>query len=189
MVWVPPLILTSCPITPPSWTLNYYGLYHFHPCIPWSVIGLKSLVTMVIWHCTLSSIAWINLICTSCITNEYCTVFHPTSAQVWRRLHRLHNKWILHCIPPHLHKLASPTQVGIVYTIASCITNEYCTPHLRKLHNKWILYCVPPLICTKCIANEHYTESHPHLHKFDVIFTSCITKYCTVFHPSFAQVA
>ena len=102
-VWIPPLILTSFLINTSQLDfysiLYYYGLYHLHPCIPWSVIGLKSLVAMVIRHCTLSSTTWINLICTSyitkgilycvpplictnCITNEYCTEFHPSFAQV-----------------------------------------------------------------------------------------------------------
>ena len=54
---------------------------------------LGCLVAMVIYHCTLSSTPWINLICTSCITNKYCitpliciscitkycAVFHPSS--------------------------------------------------------------------------------------------------------------
>ena len=38
--------------------------------------GIPSLVATVIWHWTLSSTALINLICTSRITNDYCTEIH-----------------------------------------------------------------------------------------------------------------
>jgi len=88
MVWVPPLILTRCPMNTSQldfrhFTVYYCGLYHLHLCIPSSVIGLKSLVAMVIWHWT----ALINLICTSCITKEnFCfwsahiTPLHSTIA-------------------------------------------------------------------------------------------------------------
>jgi len=81
------------------------------------------------------------LICTSCITNEYCTVFHPSFAQAGCHLHKLHNKWILYCVP----------QFDVICT--SCITNEYCTVfhpsfaqagrHLHMLHNE-ILLCYTP---------------------------------------------
>ena len=46
-------------------------LLHSTPCR-----GIPSLVATVIWHWTLSSTALINLICTSRITNDYCTEIH-----------------------------------------------------------------------------------------------------------------
>ena len=80
--------------------------------------------------------------------DKACTVFHPSFSQVQPHQHKLHskivlcstlhlyklhNKWILYCVPPliftscitvlwsipHLHKFK------VIYT--SCKTNEYCT--------------------------------------------------------------
>ena len=71
-----------------------------------------------------------NLIYTSCITNEYCTMFHPSSAQVWCHLHKLQN--IVLCSTPRAH----------LYMLHNyCITEfhhssaQYCTLNLwtRKL--------------------------------------------------------
>ena len=50
---------------------------------------------------------------TQVVTNEYCAEFHSWSAQVWRHLHKLHNKGILYCFSPLI--------------CTSCIENKYCT--------------------------------------------------------------
>ena len=99
------------------------------------------------------------LICTSCITNDYCTEFHSSSAQIQRHLDKLHNKWISYCVPPLIYTscITKCTELipSLIYT--SCLTNEYCT----ELH--------APLICTSCITNDYFTD------------------YCTEFYSSSVQ--
>ena len=106
----------SCPsLTPHQVTLNTTHLDYkpFTPLrwpasslpVPWSVIGLQSLVAIVMYHCTIYN-TWLlfhrhlhtQVVIVGntriCITNEYCTMFHSSS------MHKLHNKWILYCVPP-----------------------------------------------------------------------------------------
>ena len=86
MVWVPSLILTSCPTNTSQ--LDFLSVYsilcadRLHPYIPWSVIGLISLVATVIWHCTRVPLHE---------STSLCSTPHP---------HKLHNKWfVLSYIP------------------------------------------------------------------------------------------
>jgi len=78
-----------------------------------------------------------------------CTVVHPSSPQVWGRLHKLQNKRIIIvlCTTPHLYKF------DLICT--SCIANQYCTvstPYLYKFDlicTSYVLYIwVSPFICT-----------------------------------------
>ena len=153
---VPSLICITkyCTVLHPSSAQVWLYLHKLHN--KWILYCVPPLIctSCITKHCT-PHLHKFDFICTSCIANIYCAVFHPSSVQVQPHLHKLLNKWILYCVPPLI-----------------CIT-KYCTVlhpssaqvwlYLHKLHNKWILYCVPPLICTSCITN-HCT---PHLHQFD----------------------
>ena len=84
-----------------------------------------------------------------------CLEFHCMNQPLLQKLH--HNIMnIALCSTPHLHKLL----------IVLC-----STPHLHKLH---IVLCSTPHL-HKLHNVEYCSVSTPHLYKFNVFCTSCIT--------------
>jgi len=138
-VWIPPLILMGCPEHLPwSWTLSVpYIILLLAVSLsptPRLVISLKrfgchgNFTLHPEFHCIM------NLICTSCITNEYCTEFHPSFAQV----------------QPHLHVSIGTLCVWWVCVVSVCVCVcvcacvyvqcDCCTPFL-SVHHLMIVLC------------------------------------------------